>query len=791
MTRVLYAKSAAPGHDREPLVDHLLATRDAVRTLRNRLGTVAAGSVVPGGFWAAVEVAALCHDLGKVAVGFQDMLTGRTRGWEQRHELLSLGFLPTLVPGDDQRLWAASAVITHHRPLAGADNSLVSRYAGLEVDDLAAELGQVADGAVDQLHTWASGQLGLAARRPPTGAEVVAYAHRLFYEVSTWWHDPVDPRTGLAAVLIQGALTLADHLSSAHGSLHLSQPLDETLPARLADHLGGADRIHPHQRRCGGVSGHLLLRSPTGSGKTEGGLLWAANQVVSIGAATGGVPRVFHTLPYLASVNAMARRLGGFLGDPELVGVAHSRAASYHLANATSTDDGPAPGDARAAASKAVSRSAATRLFQETVRVTTPYQLLRAALAGPAHSGILVDTANSVVVLDELHAYDATRLGYILASAALWERLGCRIAVLSATLPAALAGAFDNTLTGRVTTVVGPPGPPRHRIRLRDHALTDAASLAEITAELKADRSVLVVANNVAHAQVLFDALAPVARGRHGADAAILLHSRFKRRDRNAAEAILTERYGTCVPQRRPGLVVATQVVEVSLDLDLDLLHTAGAPLEALLQRFGRVNRGGRRPPADVVICQPGYGPRRRASPELCYADGVYEAEPVQLGMEILARHEGQPVDESEATGWLDEVYASPWGARWRAEVDRVRAEFDRCFLRFERPFDGREELAETFDRLFDGTEAILSEDRDAYAERLGLMGNTRTRATAAGRLLGEELLIPLPGWATGVASYDKRLRVRVIEGDYDRNRGLLAVRPVRGAVVYEPGEVL
>src|SRR5262249_30559872 len=149
-----------------------------------------------------------------------------------------------------------------------------------------------------------------------------------------------------------------------------------------------------------------------------------------IQTAQGGQPRVFYTLPYLASINAMTERLATRLGN-DSVGVTHSRAASYHLSRSVCPD-----ADTTAkAASKAVSRAAATRLFRETVRVGTPYQLLRGALAGPAHSGILIDAANSVFILDELHAYDARRLGMLLATLGFWERIGGRIAVLSATLP--------------------------------------------------------------------------------------------------------------------------------------------------------------------------------------------------------------------------------------------------------------------------------------------------------------------------------------------------------------------
>jgi CRISPR-associated endonuclease/helicase Cas3 len=77
------------------------------------------------------------------------------------------------------------------------------------------------------------------------------------------------------------------------------------------------------------VLGHLLLRAPTGFGKTEAALLWAATQVEDLSRRTGGIPRLFYTLPYLASINAMTGRLSGEV-EKDLIGVAHSRAASWY-----------------------------------------------------------------------------------------------------------------------------------------------------------------------------------------------------------------------------------------------------------------------------------------------------------------------------------------------------------------------------------------------------------------------------------------------------------------------------
>lgn len=777
LSRIL-AKSSP----RETLTGHLAATLAGAEALRRRIGRIAAVEPVVGDmFWVAVLLAALCHDAGKIPDGFQAVLRGRSRSWGERHEVLSLGFLPTLLPDGPLRKWVAVGVVTHHRPLEGGSRSLLRAYGEADEAEWRERL-PVPGGVAGELAEWLShtarraGLPVLPFVRP--GLDVTGAARQMFDQVVELWEMPAAMEEGLAAVLVQGAVTLADHLSSAHETLHTRQPLDGDFPRLLAETFAAkGHHLRPHQREAGAADGHLLLRAPTGSGKTEAGLLWAAAQVAAIARATGGTPRVFFTLPYLASINAMAVRLGDLLGDRELVGVMHSRAASYHLAASICPEDGDE--EQVEAAKKAVARAAATRLFRETVRVGTPYQLLRGALIGPAHSSVLVDAVNSVFVLDELHAYDPRRLGYILAMARLWERLGGRVAVLSATLPDALADLFRSALNSTVRQVEAgtTDAPRRHRLVLRERHLTDPTTVAEVAGRLDRGEAVLVVANNVADAQHLFEELSPRA------ETAYLLHSRFRRMDRAAIEDDIRRCFGVGRP-RQAGLVVATQVVEVSLDVDFDCLFTSAAPLEALLQRFGRVNRIAARPPADVIVHVPAYAPRRKGGED--YADGVYPRPPVEMGWDILTRHDGKEVDEGEARVWLDEVYASDWGRRWRKEVDERLTEFEDAFLSFAHPFVDRGDLAERFDELFDGTEAVLAQDRDAYEAELEKVDDNR----AAGRLLAERYLIPMPHWATPLTTWEKRLGVRVVEADYDERLGLKRVHGP-AAQAYRAGEVL
>ncbi|MBB5136201.1 CRISPR-associated endonuclease/helicase Cas3 [Thermocatellispora tengchongensis] len=772
----------AKSSPRESLTAHLAATLDGALALQRRVGEIALlEPVFEGTFWPVVCLAALCHDAGKIPDGFQAMLRGTVKSWGERHEVVSLGFLPALIEDERLLMWTATGVATHHRPLYGDRGSLALAYGQAAEPEWRDRLQPVPAQVAAELTRWLqekARRAGLPVTASSRGQDVISEAYALFGRLLDWWDAPSLHNERLAAVLLQGAVTLADHVSSAHGALHPHQPLDDVFAARLT--AGFARRGHdlrPHQRDAAKVEGHLLLRAPTGSGKTEAGLLWAAAQAVQLACWTGGVPRVFYTLPYLASINAMAVRLGDLLSDDSLVGVMHSRAASFHLATAIRPEDGE---DQQAtAARKAVARAAATRLFAETVRVGTPYQILRGVLAGPVHSATLIDAANSVFVLDELHAYDARRLGYILAMAHLWEQLGGRIAVLSATLPDALARLFRTALDAEAHLVEAgtAAAPRRHRLIVRDRHLTDPATMEEITARLGEGESVLVVANNVADAQYLYAELSSAT------PTSCLLHSRFRRMDRAEVEREIGEHFGLGRP-RRPGLVVATQVVEVSLNVDFDRLFTSAAPLEALLQRFGRVNRIAARPPCDVIVHPPAYAPRRTGGQD--YADGVYPRLPVELGLRVLARHHGREVDETEARAWLNEVYDSEWGRAWHDEVMSHATDFADAFLAFTHPFDSREELAERFDALFDGTEAILAEDRDAYEAALHQVPGSR----AAGRLLADRYLIPMPYWAAPLSRWEKRLGVRIIEADYSPRLGLGRIHgPARET--YQAGEIL
>ncbi|MBB5936401.1 CRISPR-associated helicase Cas3' [Streptomyces zagrosensis] len=781
MLHQILAKSARRGQPPEQLTAHLRAALNAADLVARRTGRMTAVADTVPQFWDAVRLADLLHDAGKIPQGCQHMLAGGP-AWGERHEVLSLAFTH-LVTDPDLRTWVAAGIATHHRPLTNSPRSLAALYATAPLEEWRTSFTPLDQTVTEALATWlyeTANATGLPAQPLTTDTDWIAQAHAELETLLDRFEYGTDADQGLAAVLLQGAVVMADHLSSAHAHPQLVQPMNAAFATRLENSITAKGHtLRPHQQRAATTEGHLLLRSRTGSGKTEASWLWACRQTTTMQTRGQGIPRIFYTLPYLASINANADRTTQALGTTQHVGVAHGRAAAYHLATAACPEDGDE--ERVKAARKAVARQAATRLFKETIRITTPYQLLRAALVGPAHAPLLVDAANSVFIMDELHAYDTKRLGYILAMMGLLERLGGRFAILSATLPNALADLITDTLTTSVTRTDDSDSnpPPRHRIRTRPHHLTDPATVTEITQHLKHDEAVLVIANNIRQAQQLYDQLAPTARALHGPDAATMLHSRYKRHDRTRIEQHITGRYKverTRTNQRLPGLVISTQVLEVSMDVDFDVLFTAAADLEALAQRFGRTNRIAAEPPADVIVHTSRYTPSHN-TPGTWFADGIYPQAPTQAAWNILTAHDGQPIDENEITHWLNTIYTTPegrptpWGTTWRQEVLHHQDQFTATFLDFTYPYDDRTHLTERFDELFDGTEAILTKDRVHYATAL------QQAPGHAGRLLADDYLIPLPTSAIPRAHFDTELKVHIIDGDYTNEHGLTAIR--------------
>ena len=493
------------------------------------------------------------------------------------------------------------------------------------------------------------------------------------------------PRWDFARV--KAVLRLADWLASSGKSgaeeIFLSQGRN-ILKTYLAQKKF---KLYQFQQETEKLAGeNLALRAPTGAGKTEALLLWASS-----------AERILYLLPTQATVNAMYTRLKRIFG-PQNVGLAHGH-ASYILRQEKEDN--------------LLWEKLSASVFAKPVTVATLDQFLLAGLQGRHWEEKLALSASAHIILDEIHSYEPYTLGLLAEMLADFPKKS--LALASATLPKALLEIFS----------------PEHLIeaeenffwRKRHHVCLNSSSLKEALSEIisraRNGKKVLVISNTVREAQEIYRELGQAYDG-----PLHLFHSRFVFRDRLKKEALLEK------PE--PGtILVATQVVEVSLDISYDVLFTELAPLDALVQRLGRVNRRGKKPPAEVkIFFTVGEGSKR------VYPEGVLE----------------------KSLSLLEELPEIPTEKDWVKAVNELYEEIskDEAFLR---DFDlGRKTLREVREILGCYTIDLADEElRARFATRRGtpaveVLPETFLAEAQALQAQKEgwrlvELLVPVPIW--------------------------------------------
>jgi CRISPR-associated endonuclease/helicase Cas3 len=364
-----------------------------------------------------------------------------------------------------------------------------------------------------------------------------------------------------------------------------------------------------------------VIEDLTGSGKTEAALT-LAHRLLAKRQAQG----IYLALPTMATANAMFDRLATAyrgLFAPEAhpsLALAHRRAAlNAHFVAAIEGDGSHAPRTADPADEPAEAHCTAwlaqdrRRALLAQVGVGTLDQALLAVLPVRHAALRLQGLAGKVLIVDEVHAFDPYMRQELATLLRFHAELGGSAVLLSATLPqklrAMLIGAFQNGLgvpaaalldqAYPLATIAGAdcvtetPCRPRSGLprRVTITRLPDAtAAVARIVPAAQAGAAVAWVRNTVD------DAIEAMALLRAAGIEPLLFHARFAMADRLAIEGEVLRCFGrSSAGTQRQRVLVATQVIEQSLDIDFDLMVTDLAPADLLIQRAGRLWRHGDR----------------------------------------------------------------------------------------------------------------------------------------------------------------------------------------------------
>lgn len=356
--------------------------------------------------------------------------------------------------------------------------------------------------------------------------------------------------------------------------------------------------------------GVYVVEAPMGMGKTETAL-WAAYQLLLSGQANG----IYFALPTQATSNRMHIRMREFV---RRISVASNTSRLIHgnswLMDQTdgllpvATTAGTVSDDARTGRDWFAS---AKRALLAPFGVGTIDQALLSVVAAKHFFVRHFALAGKVVILDEVHSYDLYTGTLIDKLITTLEGLGCTVIVLSATLTGTRRRQIAShpeevevdveppypLITGRKEGVPLKPlavVPPESRtVKVRFIAADDAVEKAITLA--RNGGAVLWICNTVGSAQKQYQRFVELSQK----DFLVgLLHSRFPFWRREDLEDEWMERFGKNGETRCGSILVSTQVVEQSVDLDADLLITELGPTDMLLQRLGRLWRHerGKRP---------------------------------------------------------------------------------------------------------------------------------------------------------------------------------------------------
>ncbi len=373
---------------------------------------------------------------------------------------------------------------------------------------------------------------------------------------------------------------------------------------------------------------HTIVVASTGAGKTD--YLFRRCK-----------DRVFYTLPFQASINAMFKRVGSDLENynPNLdIRVLHSTSKIVKRKNSEE-------------------ESVLQGLMGSSIKILTPHQLSALAFGMNGFEALLLDLKGCDVILDEVHTYSGVSQAIVLKLVEILAKIECRIHIGTATMPTILYKRIKNILGNDVLEV---NLSDEEKDRFDRHICYKLNSFDEskviIDKAVINKQKVLIVLNTVKEAQQVYEYIKE--EDKYHNTPTLLLHSRFKRSDRNEKERQLIgineneDSLYTFNTSNEACIVISTQIVEVSLDISFDVMITECAPLDALIQRFGRINR--KRNLNTIGQLKPVY---IIAPPADLKTDRPYNLEILKKSFEVLS--DDKPIRERNIQKKIDNVFTS------------------------------------------------------------------------------------------------------------------------------------
>lgn len=359
--------------------------------------------------------------------------------------------------------------------------------------------------------------------------------------------------------------------------------------------------LRPMQKACANidmVEGPMLaiIEDETGAGKTEAALFLAQRMLLA-GKGRG----IFFALPTMATADAMFRRaskvVGKMFGNGITLTLAHGRAGlSVDFKDIINAD---VREDDEVTCSEFLSQSRRRALLAD-VGVGTIDQALMSVLPVKHQSLRHFGLSSKILIVDEVHELGEPYISSELEALLRMHRTsGGSAILLTATLPMVQRERLLNVYEGTSNHSAYPALTVAKGVSVIDLPQTIGPKGSVKVERLShADEAVRLLAENAGQGaacvwvrNAVDDAISAVASLRSKGVRARLLHARFVLGDRKRIESEVMDHAGKVGKDRNGFVLVGTQVLESSLDLDFDAMVSDLAPVAALIQRAGRLWR--------------------------------------------------------------------------------------------------------------------------------------------------------------------------------------------------------
>ncbi|MEO9365706.1 MULTISPECIES: CRISPR-associated helicase/endonuclease Cas3 [Candidatus Nitrosocaldus] len=591
-------------------------------------------------FFRSLYIACLLHDLGKIDLNFQEKLYGNPHDSSldtlrkffknyrnlriKDHEVISILYSLIFLDNNEWDKKIRTAILLHHYNDFYANKGINARYLFDEYPDLSKYLEFMLNNK-DEIRRLLKSLLDYIKEKiEENKGNIIDDINHLFQELNEkievgydkikQLYDADRTGHGLSEILkffildedskvdiydffvFLGALRRCDYAASANIDIEypikLSNDVYSSIDKKIKDKIGGIERDSLWQEelinKIGNIKRNIVLIAPTGSGKTEFALLWASKKG----------KKLIYTLPLRVALNDLYWRFGNDINgyfNNNYLNILHSTAFIEYVKAREYGREG------RYGMVDVGIKQNTAKLFSTPIILTTPDQVFLTSLKYYTSDKLISIYPLSTIIIDEVQAYKPEMVAIILKTIEIIQRLQGDIIIITATFPPYvekfIKDKFDIIDVSNYIDIrekVKNYNQRRHCIDLircglfkdEDNLEIDEEGLEEIKKQLEKNRgkNILIIVNNVKKAIRLYERLKEMRN-----EDTYLLHSRLLEKEKSSRISRIRE------VEKREGrkriVLVATQIVEASVDIDFDILITEISPIDSQIQRWGRIYR--------------------------------------------------------------------------------------------------------------------------------------------------------------------------------------------------------